>query len=173
MNTKILMFTITSMLICSSAFAQLMTFGFVKNCMTYKRETVTNELTKKHFFIVNRRLQEADHKMLVGATYYSNQKEAPAKGEIRVLSLINESEKITEISFIKGSDNDYSDNYKEVFKQMLAFFNNESTFKSSKFKTDVSMFAKDKMYYYAFIHNETPTIVISDRKMEADYFSKE
>jgi hypothetical protein len=148
-----------------------MTFGFVKNCMTYKRTTVTDELTKKQFFVAERTVQTANNKLLEGATYYSNDKERDAtKGEIRVLSLINGDKQITEIDFVSGSKNDYSKNYNDVYDQMVKFFNNEKTFKSAKYKTDVLKFSKDKIVYYVYKNNNTPTIVISNYKIDEEYF---
>jgi hypothetical protein len=170
MKTKILLFTIILFSVHINSFAQLMTFGFVKNCMSYKRETVTDELTKKHFFIVDKKTESSEEDLLAGSTYYSNQKEPTNSGEIRVRSLIEDKKKITEISFIKGLENDYTNNYKDVYKQMVSFFNNGNTFKSAKFKTDVSVFVKNGIYYYAFTKYETAVILISDNPLEKKYF---
>ncbi len=106
-----------------------------------------------------------------GATYYSNEKQRDAtKGEIAVLSLINDDKKITEISFVNSSKNDYSKNYNDVYDQMIKFFNNEKAFKSEKYKTNVLKFSKDKIIYYVYKNNNMPTIVISNYKIDEEYF---
>jgi len=53
---------------------------------------------------------------------------------------------------------------------MIKFFNNEKPFKSEKFKTDVLVFAKDKIYYYVYTFNKIPVIVIANYKIEDTYF---
>ncbi|OFY84956.1 MAG: hypothetical protein A3F72_18410 [Bacteroidetes bacterium RIFCSPLOWO2_12_FULL_35_15] len=171
MKNKILLFALIMLLINNKSFGQLMTFGFVKNCMTYGRSTVTDELKKKQFFLVERQMQAPANKLFDGAAYYSNEKEDKTKGEIRVLSQINGSKQITEISFVNGSKNDFSKNYTEVYNQIVSFFDNEKAFKSSKYKTDVLKFSKDRNYYYIYKINGIPTIVISNYKIEEDYFS--
>ncbi len=171
MKNKILLLSVIKLFAVTITNAQQMTFGFVKNCMSYGRTTVTDELTKKQFFVAERQKKDAANKMFEGATYYSNEKERDIiKGEIAVLSQINDSKKVTEISFINGSKNDFSKNYNEVFDQMIKFFNNEKPFKSEKFKTDVLVFAKDKTYYYVYTFNKIPVIVIANYKIEKEYF---
>lgn len=172
MKKKILLFALIAILANNRSFGQLMTFGFVKNCMSYGRSTVTDELKKKQFFIVERQMQAPANKLFDGAAYYSNEKEEDkTKGEIKVLSQINGSKQITEISFINGSKNDFSKNYTEVYNQMVSFFDNEKAFKSSKYKTDVLKYSRDKNYYYVYKFNGIPTIVISNYKIDDDYFS--
>lgn len=171
MKTKTLLFAIA---ICFSSisFAQLMPFGFVKNCMSYARTTVTDELNKKHITLIDRNYQKANNPLLQGATYYSNQTDrTPGIGEIMVLSQINGSKQITEISFISGTKNSYSDNFDDVYKQMVNFFKDERTFKSPKYN-DVNYFSKDKVYYYVFKVKDVPTIVVSNYKLDEDYFGK-
>jgi hypothetical protein len=148
-----------------------MTFGFVKNCMAYKRTTVTDELTKKQYAVVERAKEGATNKLLEGATYYSNEKNRDAtKGKIADLSLISDSKQITEISFISGSKNDYTKNFNDIYDQMIKFFNNETSFKSSKYKTEVVKITKDKTFYYFYKNNSIPIIVISNYKIDDDYF---
>jgi hypothetical protein len=172
MKTKTLLLSI---LICLSAvsFAQQMPFGFVKNCMTYARTTVTDELNKKHFTLVDRNYQKANNPLMMGSTYYSNEPQrTPGAAEVAVLSLINGSKQITEISFISDSKTDYSKNYDDVYKQMVNFFKDERTFKSPKYNTDVNYFLKDKVYYYTYKDKGTPIIVVSNYKIDEDYFGK-
>lgn len=172
MKTKILLFALILILANNKSFGQLMTFGFIKNCMSYERSTVTDELKKKQFIIVERQMQAPANKLLEGAARYSNAKdEDKTKGEIRILSQINGSKKIIEISFINGSKNDYSKNYDEMYNQIVSFFDNEKTFKSSKFDTDVLKFSRDRNYYYTYKNNGTPIIVISNYKIDEAYFS--
>ena len=171
MKTKTILFALISLVITTKSFSQAMTFGFVKNCMAYGRTTVTDELTKKQFFVKERMKKDAGNKLLEGSFYYSNEKTDVTKGEIAVLSQINDNKKITEISFVSGTKNDFSKNYTEVYDQMIKFFNNEKPFKSAKYgNTEVLMFSKDKIYYYTYTYNKIPVIVIANYKLEDSYF---
>jgi hypothetical protein len=141
--------------------------------MAYERTTVTDELNKKHFSLIDRNYQKATNPLLQGSTYYSNEPDRkPDLGEVAVLSQINGSKKITEISFISGSKNNSSGNFDEVYKQMVNFFKDERTFKSPKYNIDINYFAKDKTYYYIYKIKETAVIVVSNYKLEEDYFGK-
>ncbi|CAN5437011.1 hypothetical protein BH10BAC1_BH10BAC1_00630 [soil metagenome] len=153
----------------STASAQLMSLGFVKNCMTYSRSSYTNELFKKHYFMVENSIATAQNNLLIGAMSYSNEK-TPANGEIKVLSLIKEKEQITEIYFVNGPKNDYSKNFTEVYNQMVSFFDNQTSFKSTKYNVDVTKFTKDKVYYYVYKLKEIPVIVVANMKLEDTYF---
>ena len=158
--------------IADNSFAQLIPFGFVKNCMSYGRTTVTDELNKKHFSLIDRNFQKAANPLLNGAAYYSNQADrTPGIGEIAVLSMINGSKQITEISFTDGTKNNYSGNFEDVYKQMVNFFKDERTFKSPAYN-DVNYFTRDQVYYYVFKVKEVPTILVSNYKLEEDYFGK-
>jgi len=170
MKHKIILLAIVSIFMGNKSFGQLMTFGFIKNSMSYERTTVTDELKKKQIFIVDRSKDIVHNKLLEGATFYSNNKEQDlSKGEIGVLSQINGSKKVIEITFVNGKT-DYSKNHTEVHNQMISFFNSETTFKSPKYKTDVLKYSKDKLYYYVFKNNNIPTIVIANYKIDEDYF---
>ena len=139
--------------------------------MSYARTTTTDELTKKQFVVIQRQKQNASNPLLEGGFYYSNEKIPTAgQGEIAVVSQINDKKSITEISFISGSKADYTNSYNDIFNQMIKFYGNEKIFKSAKFKTDVTVFAKDKVYYYAYTTNKVPVIVIANFKIEEDYF---
>lgn len=146
-----------------------MSLGFVKNCMTYNRTAYENELFKKHYSQVEKSIATAQNPLLIGATSYSNVKD-PSGGEIKVLSLITDAKKITEIYFVNGSANNYSKNYTEVYNQMVSFFNNETSFKSTKYNVDVTKFTKDKVYYYVYKLKEIPVIVVADHKIDETYF---
>ncbi|MCX6296349.1 MAG: hypothetical protein NTX97_09825, partial [Bacteroidetes bacterium] len=126
---KALFICLISILTYTNANAQLMSLGFVKNCMTYNRTAYTNELFRKHYFVVENAVKTAQNELLVGATSYSNEQN-PANGEIKVLSLITNDKQITEISFVNGQKNDFSKNFTEVYNQMVSFFNNQTSFKS-------------------------------------------
>lgn len=160
------------LVISHAGFAQLMTFGFTKNCMDFERPTVTDELKKKHFLIVEDAVKKADQDLLVGAAYYSNETDrTPGIGEIAVLSQIAKgSKKITEIAFKSGTKNDFSKNYNDVYNQFVQFFKVGETFKSKKFGTDVLVYLRDKRYYYFFKNNSVPTIVVSNYDIRALYF---
>jgi len=163
---------IFAVLINSFASAQLMPFGFIKNCMSYGRTTVTDELTKKQFILVERNQQVVTNPLMAGSTYYSNEKDRnPALGEVAVLSQINGSKLITEISFRSGSKNNSEKNFTDVYNQMVNFFKDEKSFKSARYKTEVKYFFRDKNYYYTYTVNNIPTIVVSNYKIETDYFA--
>jgi len=167
---KIFLFAILCVFAITRSSAQLMTFGFIKNCMTYQRSTVTDELKKKQIFLLDRKAP-AGNMLMQDAAYYSNEKSGDStKGEIRVLSLIKGSKQVTEISFIEGSSNDYSKNYDDVYNQIVKFFDNEKAFKSKRYHTDVLKFSKDKIYYYVYKNGSRPVIVIANYKIDEDYF---
>ena len=170
MKNRIILLSLLCVFAGTHSFAQLMTFGFIKNCMTYQRSTVTDELKKKQIFLIDRKAPPGNS-MMQGASYYSNEKSGDStKGEVRVLSLINGSKQITEISFIDGSANDYSKNYDDVYNQIVKFFDNEKAFKSKRYHTDVLKFSKDKVYYYVYKNGSRPVIVIANYKVDEDYF---
>jgi hypothetical protein len=158
-----------------SASAQLMSLGFIKNCMTYNRTSFENELFKKHYFKTANAVENPQNAMLAGASSYSNEQNT-ANGEIKVLSLITDKQKITEITFINGPKNDWSKNFTEVYNQMVSFFNNQTSFKTSKFnsneikETEVTKFSKDNNYYYVYKLKGNMMIVVSDKKLEDTYF---
>ncbi|HEY0031512.1 MAG TPA: hypothetical protein VGC65_12180 [Bacteroidia bacterium] len=166
---KVILVCIIAIITSTSASAQLMSLGFVKNCMSYDRTALTNELFKKHYEVVERSIATAQNPLLVGAMHYSNEKN-PANGEIKVLSLINDSKKIAEIYFVNGTKSNYTNNYAEVFKQMVAFFDNESSFKSTKYDTNVTKFTKDKVHYYTYKIKEIPVIVVANYNIDEAYF---
>jgi hypothetical protein len=157
----------------TTSFAQLIPFGFVRNCMTYQRTTVTDELTKKHFYLLNRNMETVSNPLMKGATYYSNQSDGDVtNGEIRVLSLIDGSKGITEITFFNGEKNNYTKNFEDVYNQMVNFFKDEKSFKSAKYNTTIKYFFRDKTYYYVYTYNNVPSIVISNYKIEKEYFDR-
>src|ERR1043165_628250 len=150
-------------IISFSASAQLMSFGFIKNATTYNRTAFENELFKKHYFKTGMTVENPANAMLNGAVPYSNE-QRPAEGEIKVLSLITDKQKITEIEFANGATNNWSKNYTEVYNQMVSFFNNQSTFKSSKYdNADVTKFTNDNVYYYSYKRKNNMVIVVSDK----------
>jgi|SRR3954465_7761370 hypothetical protein len=151
----------------TSLIAQQMSLGFVKNCMMYKRTVYTDEMRQKHFLPTQDKVETPANIALSGATLYSNASTVnPNSGEIKVLSLINDKIKITEIIFSK----EYFNLYNDIFKQMVNFFNNQQSFKNDKYKVDVAKFTKDGIFYYAYKNGEIPVIVISDKKLEDTYF---
>nr|MBA3970797.1 hypothetical protein [Bacteroidota bacterium] len=58
----------------------------------------------------------------------------------------------------------------EVYNQMVSFFDNQTSFKSKKYNTDVTKFTKDKVSYYVYKIKEIPVIVIANYKIEDEYF---
>jgi hypothetical protein len=171
MKTKIVIPVLLFVLAVSQLRSQTITFGFVKNCMTFNRSATTDDLSKKQFFVIERSAKNTANPMMEGAFLYSNEKERDAnKGEIDVLSLINDKKQIVEITFTTGSKNDYSKNYNDLVKQMTSFFNNEKAFKSARYKGEVLKFTKDKVYYYVFTDNKIPKIVIANYKIDEEYF---
>jgi hypothetical protein len=140
--------------------------------MSFSRTTVTDELNKKQIKLIDRNYQKANNPLLQGSTYYSNEADrTPGLGEVAVLSKIDGSKQITEISFINGTKNNSTANFDDVYKQMVNFFKDERTFKSPKYN-DVNYFTRDKVYYYVFKVKDVPTILVSNYKLEEDYFGK-
>ncbi|MDF2437327.1 MAG: hypothetical protein K0Q95_1703 [Bacteroidota bacterium] len=171
MRTRILT-SFIFFLLTTTSFAQILPFGFVKNCMSFSRTTVTDELNKKQIKLIDRNYQKANNPLLQGSTYYSNEADrTPGLGEVAVLSKIDGSKQITEISFINGTKNNSTANFDDVYKQMVNFFKDERTFKSPKYN-DVNYFTRDKVYYYVFKVKDVPTILVSNYKLEEDYFGK-
>ena len=155
-----------------ATFAQAIPFGFIKNCMSYERTTVTDELNKKHITLIDRDYHKAQNPLLQGAAYYSNEPDrTPGLGEVAVLSQIKGSKKITEVAFISGTKNNSLPNYEDVYKQMVNFFKDERGFKSPVYG-DVNYFERDKAYYYTFKLKDVPMIVVSNYKLEEEYFGK-
>jgi len=106
-----------------------------------------------------------------GATFYSNEKERELSfAEIDVLSLISGTKKITEITFLKGGKHDYAKNFGEIYNQMTSMLNKTAAFQSKKYNTEVNTFTKDKIYYYTYKVNDSPVIVISNYKIDQEYF---
>ena len=140
--------------------------------MTFdRRAAVTDDLAKKQYTVADRSAKNTSNPMMEGAFLYSNQKDrSAANGEITVLSLLNDKKQITEIDFVSGSKNDYSANFTDMQNSMIKFFNNEKAFKSTRYKTDVLKFTKDKVFYYVFTDNKISKIVISNYKIDEEYF---
>lgn len=153
----------------SKASAQLMSLGFVKNCMTYNRTAYENELFRKHYFKTDNAIESPQNMLLKGACAYSNEQNK-AKGEIKVLSLITDKQQITEIYFVNGSEESYLKNFTEVYNQMVSFFDNQTSFKSAKYNVDVTKFTKDKVFYYVYKIKEMPVIVVANTKLDETYF---
>jgi hypothetical protein len=171
MKTKLLLFALISVLATTQSFAQIITFSLLKGCNSYDRTGFTEEFAKKRFYIVEESVKKANNKLMEGGTLYSNQKERDLGiAEINVLSVINGTKKITEISFLKGSKYDYTKNYGDLYGQMNSMFTKTASFQSKKYKTEVTTFTKDKVYYYAFKIKDIPYIVIANYKIEEDYF---
>src|SRR5438445_543583 len=171
MKTKLLFLALISILASSRSVAQIIPFGFVKSCMSYDRQGYTDDMTKKHFYVVEESKQKTANKLMEGATFYCNEKERElGNAEIDVLSVINGTKKITEISFLKGSKHDYAKNWGDLYTQMGSMFSKLPAFQSKKYKTEVTAFTKDKMFYYTFKVKDVPFIVISNHKIDEEYF---
>lgn len=171
MKTKILYLVFISVLASTQSFAQIITFGLVKSCMSYDRQGFTDEFAKKRFYIVEETKQKTNNKLMEGATFYCNEKERDLGiAEIDVLSIIKGDKKITEISFLKGSKHDYTKNYSDLYSQMNSMFNKLPAFQSKKYKAEVTVFTKEKNYYYTYKIKDTPFIVISNYKIDEEYF---
>ena len=155
--------------LCSTASAQLMSLGFIKNCMTYNRTAYENELFRKHYFKTENAVETPQNMLLKGACAYSNEQNK-ANGEIKILSLITDKQQITEIYFVNGAKNDWSKNFTEVYNQMVSFFDNQTSFKSAKYNVDVTKFTKDKVFYYVYKLKEIQVIVVANTKLDETYF---
>ena len=171
MKTKLVLFALISVLTATQSFAQIVTFSLLKNCNSFDRKGFTDEFAKKRFYIVEESVKKPKNKLMEGGTLYSNEKERDLGiAEINVLSVINGTKKITEISFLKGSKHDYSKNWGDLHAQMNSLLTKTASFQSKKYKTEVNTFTKDKVYYYAFKISDVPYIVVSSCKIEEDYF---
>lgn len=170
-KTKILFFALVSLLIINRSSAQTLPFTFVKSCASFERQAFTDDMNKKKFYIVEGAVKKETNKLMEGATFYCNEKERElGNAEIDVLSVINGTKKITEITFQKGGKHDYAKNFGEIFNQMSSMLNKTAAFQSKKYKTEVNTFTKDKVYYYTYKVNDVPVIVISNYKIDEEYF---
>lgn len=171
MKTKLLFFALVAIFAAKHSIAQTIPFTFIKTCGTFEREAFTEDMAKKKFYVVEESVKNTKNKLMEGATFYCNEKERElGNAEIDVLSQIKGDKKIVEITFTKGKKHDYTKNYGEIYNQMTSFLNKTASFQSKKYKTEVSTFTKNKIYYYAYKVNEVPVIVISNYKIDTEYF---
>lgn len=171
MKSKIFLFALVSFLVTDKLVAQTLPYTFVKNCITFERPAFTEDMTKKKFYILEESATKTKNKLMEGATFYCNEKERElGYAEIDVLSLINGTKKIVEISFLKGGKHDYTKNFGEIFNQMSSMLNKTAAFQSKKYKTEVNTFTKNQVYYYTYKVNDIPVIVISNYKIDEEYF---
>ncbi len=171
MKTKILFFALISFWATDKLVAQTLPYTFVKNCITFERAAFTEDMTKKKFYVLEEATTKAKNKLMEGATFYCNEKERElGYAEIDVLSVINGTKKIVEISFLKGGKHDYAKNFGEIFNQMSSMLNKTASFQSKKYKTEVNTFTKNQAYYYTYKVNDVPVIVISNYKIDEEYF---
>ena len=171
MKTKILLFALFSVLTISKSIGQTLPFTFIKACGTFERQAFTDDMIKKKFYVAEESVKGAKNKLMEGATFYCNEKERELGfAEIHVLSLINGTKKITEISFLKGGKHDYTKNFGEIYNQMTSMLNKTAPFQSKKYKTEVTTFTKNQVYYYTYKVGEMPVIVISSYKIDEEYF---
>ena len=171
MNSKILLFAIISILAANKSFAQTLPYTFIKSCITFERQAFTDDMTKKKFYVLEESATKTKNKLMEGATFYCNEKERElGYAEIHVLSIINGTKKIVEITFLKGGKHDYAKNFGEIYNQMSSMLNKTAAFQSKKYKTEVSTFTKNQVYYYTYKVNDIPVIVISNYKIDEEYF---
>ena len=171
MKSKILFFALISILTIGKSVAQIIPFQFIKSCISYERTAFTDDMTKRKFYVLEESAKNTTNKLMEGATFYCNEKERELGiAEIDVLSIINGSKNITEITFKKGSKHDYAKNFGDIYTQMTSYLNKTAAFQSKKYKTEVSTFTKDKIYYYTYKVNDVPVIVISNYKIDEEYF---
>lgn len=171
MKTKILFIALISFLTINKSIGQTLPFTFIKSCGTYERQAFTDDMTKKKFYVAEEAVKGAKNKLMEGATFYCNEKERELGfAEIHVLSIINGTKKIVEISFLKGGKHDYTKNFGEIYNQMNSMLNKTAAFQSKKYKTEVTTFTKNQVYYYTYKVGEMPVIVISSYKIDEEYF---
>lgn len=171
MKTKTLLFALFSFFVANKLVAQTLPYTFVKNCITFERAAFTEDMTKKKFYIAEESVKGAKNKLMESATFYCNEKERELGfAEIHVLSVINGTKKIVEISFLKGGKHDYTKNFGEIFNQMSSMLNKTASFQSKKYKTEVNTFTKNQVYYYTYKVNDVPVIVVSNYKIDEEYF---
>ena len=171
MKTKTLLFALISFLTINISIGQTLPFTFIKACTTFERAAFTDDMTKKKFYVAEESVKGAKNKLMEGATYYCNEKERELGfAEIHVLSLINGTKKVVEISFLKGGKHYYTKNFGEIYNQMTSMLNKTASFQSKKYNTEVTTFTKNQIYYYTYKVNELPVIVISSYKIDVEYF---
>ena len=171
MKSKTLLIALISLFAISKSFSQTLPFTFIKNSITFERAAFTEDMTKKKFYVVEDATKKTTNKLMEGATFYCNEKERELGfAEIHVLSIINGTKKITEISFLKGGKHDYTKNFGEIYNQMSSMLNKTAAFQSKKYKTEVSTFTKNQVYYYTYKVGDMPVIVISTYKIDEEYF---
>lgn len=171
MKTKILLIALISVLVITKSISQTLPYTFIKNCITFERAAFTEDMTKKKFYVAEEPVKKTNNKLMEGATFYCNEKERElGYAEIHVLSVINGTNKIVEISFLKGGKHDYAKNFGEIYNQMSSMLNKTAPFQSKKYKTEVTTFTKNQVYYYTYKVNDTPVIVISNYKIDLEYF---
>ncbi|CAN5325701.1 hypothetical protein BH10BAC1_BH10BAC1_20970 [soil metagenome] len=171
MKTKTLLIALIAILTAGRTFAQTIPFTFIKSCIIFERAAFTEDMSKKKFYVLEDAAKNASNKLMEGATFYCNEKERElGNAEIDILSQINGAKKIVEITFKKGNKHDYTKNYGEIYNQMLTVLNKTASIQSKKYKTEVNTFTKNGVYYYTYKVGEVPVIVISNYKIDEEYF---
>ncbi len=170
MKFKILFLALISIFTINKAFAQTIPFTFVKACTTFDRAPLTEDLTKKKFYVVQEAVKGASNKVMEGATFYCNEKERElGNAEIDILSQINGAKKIMEFTFKKGNKHDYAKNFGEIYNQMGAVLNKTAPIQSKKYG-EVNTFTKNGIYYYTYKVGEVPVLVVASYKIDTEYF---
>ncbi|MBL0330118.1 MAG: hypothetical protein IPP64_12040 [Bacteroidetes bacterium] len=171
MKTKSLFLALIAVIAINTLVAQTLPFTFIKACTTFDRAAFTEDMTKKKFYVVEESSKKSTNPMMDGATFYCNEKERElGNAEIDVVSSVKGDKKITEITFIKGNKHDYAKNFGEIYNQMNSMFNKTAPIQSKRYKTEVTTFTKNGIFYYTFKVNELPVIVISSYKIDTEFF---
>ncbi len=171
MKTKISFIALLTIFTANKIVSQTIPFTFIKSCTTFERAAFTEDMTKKKYYVLEEAVKNASNKLMEGATFYCNEKERElGNAEIDILSIINGTKKVVEITFKKGNKHDYTKNYGEIYNQMLSVLNKTASIQSKKYKTEVTTFTKNGIYYYTYKVNEVPVIVVSSYKIDEEYF---
>lgn len=170
MKTKIYFFALLMIATINKISGQTIPFTFIKSCTTFDRAGLTEDLTKKKFYVAQESMKGTASKAMEGATFYCNEKERElGNAEIDILSIVNGDKKICEFTFKKGNKHDYGKNFGEIYNQMKSVLNKTASIQSKKFG-EVETFTKNGIYYYTFKVNEVPMIVVASYKVDAEYF---
>jgi hypothetical protein len=164
---------ILTLIICATfniLSAQTITLTFLKNCVAYSDTKFADELYKSGFYLANKKMDVVSNKSLVGGRYFSNDKERKlTNGEISVIANKSEGNKIVELSFV--SNDLYKDNYNSLYNQIKSQFKKEKSFYSLKYKADIDKYTFNNYFYYIYLDDNTPCIIISNARQEESYFT--
>ena len=165
--------------ILTSAVVQpgILDFTFVKNCITYSDNTLTDELNKKGFSLLNNTTEDR---------YYSNQVEREntvnvdgsisfGSSEIAVHRyLLGEKNTVRSIGihFSPSEDSIYIKNFLRIEKSIIKSSTFQKEFYSSKFQTVIKKYVDAAgVFYYIYWDTGFGCIMLAKHRIDELYFS--